>query len=697
MPIKQGLKVCFIFDTKVGSGVHVPSFQSYCVCMNDLWVNIKKVAEAKGQNDTRALRLYIKRHPDFYDVRTVKVLGGESFEIRFSTLEPYLQEKLKKDFTFQAPMIVETRKSFVPDIAKTIALSKIDILNAWLNYRKKYKPKKVGDNLFLEMYNSGELLKNAYRVVGQTSIGSLKRWNVVYQKYRSWEKLVPQYRYSSIANRKTKLTQEMIELFTRALTHENCISVGAAINFTIEILKNNGIEDIPSAPTFRRFANNYRDCNNDVYTYARGGRKALNDKLIPDIKRDASQLEVGQIWVADGHTLNIEILNPFTGKPTRLTLVGFFDWKANTMVGYEIMLSENISSIASALRNSILRTNMIPQIIYQDNGRAFKSSYFQDIDFNDSGLAGVYQNLGIESVFAKVLNAQAKVIERFFKTFQEWFEKTMWTYTGTSIENKPARLLRGEKFHKDFHKKMYKDNYPTIEEVKARIDCWLEFFNSKPCPNAPGMTRQEVLNNRVQQDIDINRLDELMMATEIRTIRKNGVTLLKSEYFHDTLYPFNNIKVQVRYSLFDLSKVNIYSMKGEFICIAEKVTASHPMEKYFGSAKTLEQLKYKLKKKKQLMDSTIKKVKKILPSEDLEYLKEAVTDKFLENESPQYDNVIELKPLQIKELPTYTGKKIYLNSFEKYEDLINNGCKDNDERKWLAEYIKSNEFKEIYQ
>ena len=76
--------------------------------------------------------------------------------------------------------------------------------------------------------------------------------------------------------------------------------------------------------------------------------------MSPFIVRNAALLKAGQVLVADGHSLNFQVINPFTGKPTRATLVGFLDWKSTALVGYEIMMSENTQCIASALRNSIL-------------------------------------------------------------------------------------------------------------------------------------------------------------------------------------------------------------------------------------------------------------------------------------------------------------------------------------------------------
>ena len=243
-------------------------------------------------------------------------------------------------------------------------------------------------------------------------------------------------------------------------------------------------------------------------------------------------LDVGDILVADGHKLAFQVINPFTGKPCRATLVGFLDWKSTALVGYEIMLEENTQCIASALRNAIINLDMIPKIVYQDNGRAFRAKYFtDDKGFTELGFYGLYAKLGIETVFARPYNARAKVIERFFKEFQEGFEKLMTSYVGSSIINKPAYLKRNEKFHQNLHQEFI----PTIDETIKMIDVWLKFKNSQPCTNAPNMTIAEVLENRKKQNIDINTLDDLMLATEVKTIQRNGIRFLNCDYFDERL------------------------------------------------------------------------------------------------------------------------------------------------------------------
>ena len=248
------------------------------------------------------------------------------------------------------------------------------------------------------------------------------------------------------------------------------------------------------------------------------------------------------------------------------------------------MMSESTQCIASALRNSIINLGKIPKVVYQDNGRAFKSKYFQIKNLDEAGFNGVYANLGIESVFAKVRNAQAKVIERFFLEFQEELEKMMPSYIGTSIEDKPARLRRGENLHKAHYLKTTGGIIPTVEQVIKCIDFWLYNYHfNKPNPHDPNMTIKESLNTVQKEHIDISKLNYLMMKTEAKTIHRNGIRFLNQSYYSDSLFGLKE-QVYIRYSLFDLTKVLVYSLKGEFICTAKRVEKVHPIARKLGES-----------------------------------------------------------------------------------------------------------------
>ena len=581
---------------------------------------------------------------------------------------------------------VETIK-YTPEKAKQNALAKLDLIRKWQEFRRKVVNKLQADYDFVKLHNSSN--SYLFNVLGKISRGSLHRWKASLDGTEDYTRLIPNYKYVSVNEYRTCLTDEEIKIFMGLLLHPNRICIGKAIALTKYKLKEQGQSFIPADITFRRYAKWFKDNNYDKWVLARDGEKALSDKVEPYIKRDASLLDVGDILVADGHKLAFQVINPFTGKPCRATLVGFLDWKSTALVGYEIMLEENTQCIASALRNAITNLDMIPKIVYQDNGRAFRAKYFtDDKGFGELGFYGLYAKLGIETVFARPYNARSKVIERFFKEFQEGFEKLMPSYVGSSIINKPAYLKRNEKFHSNLHN----DYIPTIEETIKMIDMWLKFKNSQPCTNAPNMTIAEVLENRKKQNIDKSLLDDLMLATEVKTIQRNGVRFLNCDYFDERLYGLRG-KVLVKYNLFDLTNVKVFTPKGEYLCTAERVTETHPMAKILGTVEDLEDYKQKIQKQQKLKRKTINSVKKLLTNDEIKVIEARSNQEELEN-SNNFQN--EFKPRSNGVQKINNGEKslqIFKNNSEKYEYLIKHNPSDT----WIAKFKQTKEYKLLYE
>lgn len=662
---------------------------------NEEYININEVAKVKGLSSNRSLRIAIQKGK--YIAREVTVQGGKSYEIKDSSLEVEVQEKLedeeiKSKSTALLPInnINNNRVNFVSENARLTALARLDIISALENIRKRYPTKKEADSTFIELYNSGLYLPQIYKFMGTIAIGTLYRWMKNYEDY-GYRELIPQHKVKSQNEYNTILNNEMKQVFLKYLLHPNKFSIGKSINLTKHVLEKRGYENIPCNLTFRRFAEHFKTTNYSKWILMREGEKAYHDKVEAYIERDISKLEVGDVLIADGHVLNFQVINPFTGKPTRATLVGFLDWKSTALVGYEIMMKENTQCIASALRNAILNLGLIPKVVYQDNGKAFKAKYFQHSDFDEVGFNGVYSNLGIKSVFAKPYNARAKVIERFFLEFQEEFEKMMPSYIGTSIEDKSAWLKRGEKLHKQMHQKTTKNYIPTVQEAIKYIDSWIDYHNSKPCPNDSSKTIQEVLNGVQRQDIDKNILNDLMMKTETRTINKNGITFLGLHYRSDILLDLRE-SVFIRYSLFDLSKIHVYSMKGEFLCVARQEQKIHPMANHLGTVKDMEEFKQRIQKQKRQFNKAKKEFLKYYPTEDAEVL---------EIEQEPVVEIIEEQPKTKKERKKtpreqQMNRPFFNSDYEKFEWLMGNGATNQEDRKWLADYIRSDEYYNLY-
>lgn len=564
---------------------------------------------------------------------------------------------------------------FTPEKSKKIALARLDLLNQWKEFRRKSDNKLQADYDFVNLHNTSN--SHLFEILGKISRGTLHRWKNILNGAEDYTKLIPQYKYAKVNEYRTCLTAEEIKIFMGLLLNPNRLCIGKAIALTKYKLQQQGQSYIPADITFRKYANWFKKNNYDKWVLARDGEKALSDKVEPYIKRDASLLEVGDILVADGHVLNFNVINPFTGKPTRATLVGFLDWKSTALVGYEIMLEENTQCIASALRNAIINLDMIPKIVYQDNGRAFRAKYFNDDrGFSELGFNGLYSKLGIETVFARPYNARAKVIERFFKEFQEGFEKLLPSYIGNNIQNKPAYMMRNEKLHKQLHN----DFVPTLDETIKMIDMWLNFKNSQPCSNEPNKTIAEVLEERKKQNVDINLLDDLMLATEVKTIQRNGIRFLNCDYFDERLYGFKS-KILIKYNLFDLTSIKVYTTKGEYLCTAGRVTETHPMAKLLGSVTDFEDYKQKIVKQRKLHKKTINAVKSYLSEDETKFLE----TKMIEENSTHVQSEFKERSKGVQ--------KIFKNNSEKYEYLV----KNDPNNVWITEFKNSKEYKLLYE
>lgn len=145
------------------------------------FVPLKDVAEALALKSTRSLRLELNKPESKYISREVQVNGGTSYEILFSSLEPELQYKLRKNgnkTTALVPLNYQPPQ-FVSDQAKMTANFRLNIVMAFIKFSKNYSTKKQAYCDFIDLYNTGLYLPKAHKFIGNISVGTLKRWNAI--------------------------------------------------------------------------------------------------------------------------------------------------------------------------------------------------------------------------------------------------------------------------------------------------------------------------------------------------------------------------------------------------------------------------------------------------------------------------------------------------------------------------------------
>lgn len=440
-------------------------------------------------------------------------------------------------------------------------------------------------------YNSGLAWPELYKGLGQVSWKTIETWRS--KTKRNGNDCFHLADRRGLHRRGTcGLSDEQTEIFLRCVLRPNKPRIAEAIRVARAVMHQKGIETDHSEATFRRWLATWKSRNYDVWVWTREGSKAWNDKCAYYIERDMSLLQVGDVIVADGHNLNFEIINPWTGKPqNHAVLILFYDMASNMPLGWEIMPTENTQAISSALRRAVLRLGKYPRVVYLDNGRAFKARFFKGSqDFDEAGFAGLYERMGCQTIHAWPYHGQSKTVERFFGTFAE-MERLLPTYTGTSIADKPPRMMRGEKKHRTLHEQQFGGRCLSFAETHTLIAAWFDQYAQRPQRgHLDGTCPAEVFEAGRGPGIDKAELTWLMMNMEIKTIHRNGITFQGQNYYHPALVGRRH-RVQVRYDLQDTSSIWVLDADGGLICEAGPVEKVHPAAAQLGTSEDKEQLR----------------------------------------------------------------------------------------------------------
>ncbi len=427
-------------------------------------------------------------------------------------------------------------------------------------------------------FNSKNLIPELYQLVGKRSERSLRIWLERYLSNNHDMYCLLHKSKNQSRGRKVSFIEQNYLL--NLLLNPNNIKISTAVGSLKDAARKGILESNASEPTLRRWCNDWVTNNQAIWVQARKGSKAVAESIVKTIIRDASLLNVGDVWVADGHTLAFDIMNPKTGKAQRMTMIMVFDWASRYPVGASLAFTEDSHHIQVAFRNGFLNWGALPKIVYLDNGKAFKSKLFhenwEEHDL-ETELCGIFPRLGINAVFAKSYNAKAKVIERFFKTFQEQFERFISSFRGASIDDKPCTLMRNEKWSK----KLFEAHPPTIEETMQMIAYYVRhIYGERSHSSLNNKTPWEVFSSsKLPEDRIVipGKLNFMMLSAERKHLRNNGILLGKLMYWNVELTNHIGKDVIIRYDLGDARWILVYDTKDTFLCQAELRRTQHPM------------------------------------------------------------------------------------------------------------------------
>ncbi len=196
-----------------------------------------------------------------------------------------------------------------------------------------------------------------------------------------------------------------------------------------------------------------------------GGKKEFNKKYKMQIKRRAPQHPMAY-WTLDGWKAELLYQKFENGKTTyhnRLTLEVVLDAATKYPVGYAIGEQENTELIKAALRNAVLHTEEL-------FGFKHKVYQIQADNYAKGIMFPIYRAVAKNFIPTTVGNAQAKIIEPWFNTFNKKYcrPEPNWSGYGVKAKNQPNQdYLSATKKQFPTEEQAYQQLFTLIEKARA--------------------------------------------------------------------------------------------------------------------------------------------------------------------------------------------------------------------------------------
>ncbi|RMH86390.1 transposase [Pseudomonas sp. AOB-7] len=324
--------------------------------------------------------------------------------------------------------------------------------------------------------------------------------------------------------------------------------------------------DRPSIHQVRRFLNKL-----SPEARERGRRSPQELKALQPFKRrDTRNLLPGDVYTADGHKFDAEVLNPRTGKPYRPETTTVLDVGTRRALGYSIGEAESTVGVLDALRDAVKRGGMFA-VFYVDNGSGFANDTVRE----------VVDRLGGTMTHALPYNSQARgLIERAHQSIWVTAAKKLPSYIGAAMDKHAGTAV-----HR-ISRKQLRDTgstplIPTFAEFIAGVEYELEAYNNRPHRGLAkvrdpqtGALRHMSPNEAWQAALDsgwepmlapAELVEDLMRPQVIRPTRRGEIAWAGQRYFLNSLRDFHGEEVRVAYDVRDASRVWVRTLEGHLL------------------------------------------------------------------------------------------------------------------------------------
>lgn len=324
--------------------------------------------------------------------------------------------------------------------------------------------------------------------------------------------------------------------------------------------------DRPSIHAVRRFLNKLSPEARETGRRSPQELKALQ----PFKRRTTRNLLPGDVYTADGHKFDAEVINPHTGKPYRPEITTVIDVATRRVLGVSIGEAENAIDVMFALRDAVTRGGMFA-FFYVDNGSGFANDMVRE----------VVDRLGGTMTHALPYNSQARgLIERSHQSVWVRAAKKLTSFMGTDMDKHA-----GTKVHR-ISRQQLRDTgttrlLPTHAEFMAAAEIEIEDYNNRPHRGldkvrdpVTGRMRHPSPNEAWEAArgkgwepmiAPAELVGDLMRPQVERKTHRGEIAWDGHRYFLNELRNLHGETVRVAYDVRDASRVWVRTLAGELI------------------------------------------------------------------------------------------------------------------------------------
>lgn len=287
-------------------------------------------------------------------------------------------------------------------------------------------------------------------------------------------------------------------------------------------------------------------------------------------RRNTLNMLPGEVYTADGHTFDAEVLNPRTGKPYRPEITTVVDVATRRAIGFSVGEAESHIVVLDALRDAVQRGGMFV-MFYVDNGPGYKNNTVRE----------VVERLGGSMIHALPYNSQARgLIERAHQTIWVNAAKKIPSYLGADMDRHA-----GHKVHKITRQQLRDAGstslMPTFAEFRAGAETEIEAYNRKPHRGLPKIRDPQTFQRRHMTPLEAwdaaiakgwkplkappEVVNDLFRPQIVRKAMRGEIAWAGERYALDALADLHGKPVRVAYDVRDASRVWIRTLSGELI------------------------------------------------------------------------------------------------------------------------------------